>query len=78
MTTLHRCPICRAKHAAPRVHRAVRAVLLAIIFSAIEIIAALALDGWISIALWLIAAWNALRFVFLVWGLATLAVGDDQ
>lgn len=78
MTTLHRCPICRAKHAAPKAHRAVRAVLLTIIFTAVEVLAALALDGWLSVALWLIAAWNAVRLAFLVWGLATLAVGDDQ
>lgn len=48
-------------------------VSLAALFTTVEVLAALALDGWLSVALWAIAAWNVAKVVVLIIGLAVLA-----
>lgn len=75
---MHRCPTCRWKHSEPRPSRAIRAFVQAAVFTVIEVLAALALGGWISIALWAIAAWNVVVIMFLVWGLANLATTSEE
>lgn len=48
-------------------------IALAAIFITVEVLAALALDGWLSVALWLIAAWNVGVVLLLIIGLSILA-----
>lgn len=42
-------------------------------FTTVEVLAALQLDGWLSLALWAIAAWNVGMSLVLIVGLAVLA-----
>jgi hypothetical protein len=48
-------------------------ITLTAIFTTVEILAALRLDGWLSVALWAIAIWNVVRTLVLIIGLAVLA-----
>lgn len=53
--------------------RAMRNIALAITFAVIEVLAALQLDGWLSVALWAVAAWNVILAVAIMVGLAIIA-----
>jgi len=48
-------------------------ILLTAAFTTVEVLAALALGGWLGAALWAIAVWNVVRVVLLIVGLAILA-----
>jgi hypothetical protein len=73
MSDLHRCTVCGVRHRHPKAHRVLTAFALAGAFIAVEIVAAIHLDGWLSFALWVLAAWNVLKVTVLVYGLATIA-----
>lgn len=74
----HACQICGAKHSTPKAGNVMFAYGCGLAFTAIEAVAALALDGWLSVAVWSIAAWNVLLLVALTFGLAQLAARADQ
>lgn len=44
-----------------------------ILFTVIEILAALSLGGWLSVGLWFIASWNVLILALTTFGLASKA-----
>lgn len=44
-----------------------------IAFITIQVLAALALDGWLSVALWINVGWNVLTLVVMTTGLAIIA-----
>jgi hypothetical protein len=48
-------------------------ITLAALFTTVEVLAALSLDGWLSIALWVIATWNVCVVLVLIIGLSILA-----
>lgn len=77
-TDQHRCTECGWKHGAPKAHRAVTTLARAVAFTAVEIVDALALSGWVSIALWVIAGWNVLVTCLIVIGLAQLATENPE
>lgn len=70
MTRRHACPTCHAMHTAPKASNLLNAVMRCIAFTAIEVAAALALDGWLALGLWVIAAWNVVLLILLVIGMA--------
>lgn len=43
------------------------------LFTTVEVLAAMQLDGWLSVALWVVAAWNVFSLAILTVGLAALA-----
>ena len=69
----HPCDTCGARHAPPKAWRAIRAIVLAVAFSVIEVLAALRLDGPLSWGLWSIAIWNSVLLAMLIVGLALTA-----
>jgi 4-amino-4-deoxy-L-arabinose transferase-like glycosyltransferase len=69
----HRCNICGAKHRSPKGHRALVALLWCAILAPIQVLAGLALDGWLAWALFAIAARNVILAVLLIVGLSQLA-----
>lgn len=71
--TTHVCPVCRLEHGDPKAHRVTVALVIAIVLIAVEVAVALTVDGWPVLAMWAIVAWNLLRVLLLVHGLATLA-----
>lgn len=73
MSRLHTCPVCKTRHSVPKPVNALFAISWALAFTAVEVLAALALDGWISWALWVIAARNVLIVITTIYGLAKLA-----
>lgn len=69
----HRCTICGAKHRSPKGHRVLVALAWCAVLTPIEVLAALSLDGWLSWALYAIAARNVFMAVLLLIGLSQLA-----
>ncbi|MCW2758701.1 MAG: hypothetical protein JWO46_2447 [Nocardioidaceae bacterium] len=57
----------------PSVVKGLRSLAQLLTFGTVEVLAALRLDGALSICLWLIAAWNAFLMVMFFVGLMTLA-----
>lgn len=57
----------------PRAWKGVFTIVRGAAFTAVEVAAALALSGWLSIALWVMAAWNAFSLIMILAGLSTLA-----
>ena len=45
----------------------------AITFTAVEVIAAITLGGWLGVALWAIAAWNIALTITVVYGISLIA-----
>lgn len=76
MSAKHSCPICKTKHTAPAAKNVMFTYARALMFTAIEVLAALALDGWLAAAVWAIAAWNVLLLTMLTFGLAQIAAGE--
>ena len=66
----HRCPQCGLKHDTGKAWRIPRTIALAVFFAFIEGAAARRLDGLLSVALWVMVAYNLALVVLLVWGLA--------
>ena len=74
---LHRCHTCGLKHRHPKAHRAVTTLARGGTFTTVEVLAALALDGWLALALWLMVAWNVVTMSLFVVGLAMLATDSE-
>lgn len=70
MSRRHACPTCNAQHTAPKTSNLLNAVIRAILFTVVEVAAALRLDGWIAWGLWAIASWNVVLLTLLVVGMA--------
>lgn len=70
MTRRHACPTCHAMHTAPKASNLLSAVVRAVAFTAIEVLAALRIDGWLAFGLWAIAAWNVVLLTLLTIGMA--------
>lgn len=47
---------------------------IAVVFTAVEVLAAMRLDGWLVIALLVIAAWNVLRIGLALFGFMQISV----
>lgn len=75
-TERHTCPTCRWKHHNPKASNALWALTFAGTFTVIEVIAALQLDGWVSWALWAVAARNVWLIVTVIVGLAHAAANS--
>lgn len=71
--TRHACPTCHTLHDVPKARPVLMTYLRAAAFTTVEVLAALALDGWLAVALWLVAAWNVFLVVLLTVGLANVA-----
>lgn len=69
----HRCQTCGAKHRPPKGHRVLVALMWCAVFTPIEVLAGLEIDGWLSWALFAIAARNVVLAVLLIVGLSQLA-----
>lgn len=68
----HRCQTCGAEHRPPKGHRVLVALAWCAALTVIQVLAALALDGWLAWALWAIAARNASIGVLLIVGMSNL------
>lgn len=79
MTRRHACPTCHAKHTAPKASNMINTLVRCVVFTTIEVAAALALDGWLALGIWAIATWNVLLLALLVFGMAQIAAkaGDN-
>lgn len=77
-TAEHRCNICGAKHRSPKAHRVLTALAWCAILTPIEVMAGVALDGWLAWAMYAIAARNVVLAVLLIVGLSQLAEDNAE
>lgn len=74
----HRCQTCGAKHRYPKYDRVLVALAWCAVLTAVQVLAALALDGWLAWAMWAVASRNVFIAVLLIVGLAKLADDADK
>lgn len=77
-TDLHRCQACGWKHRNPKAHRALTNVTQAVVFTVVEVLAAMVLDGWLAVAMWVIVARNVLFTGAVIYGLGLAATDQAR
>lgn len=77
-TDLHRCTACGAKHRRPKAYRALVVLAQSVAITVVQVLAALALDGWLAWALWAVVARNVIFTTLLVSGLAIEAADAPE
>jgi hypothetical protein len=76
MDKMHACQECRFLHYHPRGNWPLMHWLQALVFSVIEILAALHIGGLLSLALWGLAALNIWRSIRTVYAVSRLAAAN--
>ena len=77
-TDLHRCQACGSKHRHPKAHRALITLAQSFAIIAVQVVAALTLEGWLALAMWVVIARNVVFTTLVISGLAIAAAEQPE